>query len=164
MSEFTHFDEQGRARMVDVSSKDVTERVAVAAGTVYMHPETLAMIREGRHAKGDVLGVAQVAAIMGTKRTADLIPMCHPLALDGVEVRLEPADHPSRIDITVRVRVKARTGVEMEALTGVMTAALTVYDMCKAVDRGMTIDGVRLLAKSGGRSGEWTREEATPEG
>lgn len=159
MSDFTHFDDQGRARMVDVTGKDVTERVAVAAGCVRMAPETLAMIREGRHAKGDVLGVAQVAAIMGTKRTADLIPMCHPLGLDGVDVTLTPADGPARVDITVRVRVKARTGVEMEALTGVMTAALTIYDMCKAVDRAMTIDAVRLLAKSGGRSGDWQRDD-----
>jgi cyclic pyranopterin phosphate synthase len=159
MSDFTHFDEQGRARMVDVTGKEVTERVAVAAGTIRMAAETLAMIREGRHAKGDVLGVAQVAAIMGTKRTADLIPMCHPLGLDGVEVTLAPADGPPRVDITVRVRVTARTGVEMEALTGVMTAALTIYDMCKAVDRGMTIDAVRLQAKSGGRSGDWQRDD-----
>jgi cyclic pyranopterin phosphate synthase len=157
MSEFTHFDAAGRARMVDVGDKAETARVAVAAGSVWMATETLAMIREGRHAKGDVLAVAQVAAIMGTKRTADLIPMCHPISLDGVEVRLEPADNPARIDITVSARITAKTGVEIEALTGVMTAALTIYDMCKAVDRGMTIGEVRLISKSGGRSGDWTR-------
>jgi cyclic pyranopterin phosphate synthase len=157
MSQLTHFDARGRARMVDVSAKAVTARVAVAAGLVRMAPETLAMIREGRHAKGDVLAVAQVAAIMGAKRTADLIPMCHPLGLDGVDVSFELQDEPAAVAITVTARIQGRTGIEMEALTGVTTAALTIYDMCKAVDRGMTIADVRLLAKSGGRSGDWRR-------
>lgn len=158
MDELTHFDAQGRARMVDVGDKAPTERVAVAAGVIRMQDETLDRICQGTMAKGDVLGIARVAAIMGTKRTADLIPMCHPLMLSGVQVELEPAREPARVEIRVRVRVEGRTGVEMEALTGVMTAALTIYDMCKAIDRGMTIDEVRLLSKSGGRSGEWVRD------
>lgn len=157
MSELTHFDAAGQARMVDVSAKPTTAREATAAGTVHMAPGTLELIRQGRHAKGDVLAVARVAAIMGTKRTADLIPMCHPLPIDGVEVRFVLEEAPSRVDIEVTVRVAARTGVEMEALTGVMAAALTIYDMCKAVDREMTVSEVRLLAKSGGRSGDWVR-------
>lgn len=158
MDELTHFDAKGRARMVDVGDKAPTERVAVAAGCVRMTDETLDRICQGTMSKGDVLGVARVAAIMGTKRTADLIPMCHPLMLSGVQVELTPAREPARVEIQVRVRVEGRTGVEMEALTGVMTAALTIYDMCKAIDRGMTIDEVRLLSKSGGRSGEWVRD------
>ncbi|MNK43985.1 Cyclic pyranopterin monophosphate synthase accessory protein [compost metagenome] len=157
MSEMTHFDSTGRAHMVDVSAKPSTARNAVAAGSVHMQPETLERIRQGRHAKGDVLAVAQVAAVMGTKRTADLIPMCHPLIIDGVEVRLETADEPSRVDIEVSVRVAGRTGVEMEALMGVTAAALTIYDMCKAVDRAMTLENIRLVSKSGGRSGTWMR-------
>jgi cyclic pyranopterin phosphate synthase len=160
--DLSHFDATGRARMVDVGDKPVTARIAVAAGSIRMQPETLAMIRLGTHAKGDVLAVAQVAAIMGTKRTADLIPMCHPLGIDGVDVRFDLADHPARVDIEVRVRVTGRTGVEMEAMTGVMTAALTIYDMCKAVDRAMTIDQVRLIAKTGGKSGEWRRDDPSP--
>jgi cyclic pyranopterin phosphate synthase len=157
LSDLTHFDGTGRARMVDVSAKASTARQATAAGTVHMAAETLDRIRQGGHAKGDVLAVAQVAAVMGTKHTADLIPMCHPLPIDGVEVRLEPADDPPRVDITVTVRVAGRTGVEMEALTGVTAAALTIYDMCKAVDREMILSDIRLLAKSGGRSGDWVR-------
>jgi cyclic pyranopterin phosphate synthase len=155
MDELTHFDAKGQAKMVDVGDKPPTARVAVAAGAVTMRDETLDRICQGTMAKGDVLGVARVAAIMGTKRTADLIPMCHPLAISGVEVELEPAREPARVEIRVKVRVEGRTGVEMEALTGVTTAALTIYDMCKAIDRGMTIDAVRLLSKSGGRSGSW---------
>lgn len=158
MDELTHFDAQGRARMVDVGDKAPTERVAVAAGAIHMTDETLDRICAGTMAKGDVLGIARVAAIMGTKRTADLIPMCHPLMLSGVQVELEPAREPARVEIRVRVRVEGRTGVEMEAMTGVMAAALTIYDMCKAIDRAMTIDAVRLLSKAGGRSGDWVRD------
>lgn len=157
MDELTHFDAQGRARMVDVGDKAPTERVALAAGTVRMRDETLDRIVQGTVAKGDVLAVARVAAIMGTKRTAEIIPMCHPLSISGVEVDLEPARDPARVEIRVKVRVEGRTGVEMEALTGVMAAALTLYDMAKAIDRDMTIDQVRLLSKAGGRSGDWSR-------
>jgi cyclic pyranopterin phosphate synthase len=159
MSDFTHFDADGRAHMVDVSGKDVTGRVARAGGLVRMAPETLAGIEAGTAGKGDVLGVARLAGIMAAKKTADLIPLCHPLALTAVEVDL--ACDPARggVAITATARIAARTGVEMEALTAVTVAALTVYDMCKAVDRGMTITDVRLLHKSGGASGTW---EAAP--
>lgn len=152
----THFDEEGRARMVDVSAKEVTSRVAVASGEVRMRPETLDMIRQGRHAKGDVLAVAQVAGIMGAKRTADLVPMCHPLALDGVTLDFK-LEGEGVVHIQATARTTARTGVEMEALTAVSVAALTVYDMCKAVDRGMTIGAIRLDRKEGGKSGVWER-------
>ena len=142
--------------MVDVGRKEETERVAVASGRVRMAPETIALIREGRAAKGDVLAVAQVAAIMGAKRTPDLVPMCHPLMLTRVDVRLDLAADGVEIEATVATR--GRTGVEMEALTAVATAALTIYDMVKAVDRGMVIDQVQLEHKEGGRSGVWDRE------
>ena len=157
MDELTHFDAQGRAHMVDVGDKAVTERVAVAAGAVHMLDATLDRITAGTMDKGDVLGIARVAAIMGTKRTADLIPLCHPLPISGVKVEFEPMREPARVEIRVRVRIEGKTGVEMEAMTGVMAAALTIYDMCKAIDRGMTIEAVRLLSKSGGRSGTWER-------
>jgi cyclic pyranopterin phosphate synthase len=153
----THFDESGRARMVDVGEKEVTRRVAIATGRVKMRPETVAIIREGRAAKGDVLGVAQVAAIMGAKRTHELIPMCHPLLLTRIEVGFELGDEA--VGITARVETRGQTGVEMEALTAVSAAALTVYDMVKAVDRGMTIEAIQLERKEGGRSGVWMREE-----
>jgi cyclic pyranopterin phosphate synthase len=153
----THFDERGRARMVDVGEKEVTRRVAIAGGRVTMRPETVAIIREGRAAKGDVLGVAQVAAIMGAKRTHELIPMCHPLLLTRIEVGFDLED--AAVAITARVETRGQTGVEMEALTAVSAAALTIYDMVKAVDRGMTIEGIRLERKEGGRSGVWTRAE-----
>ena len=143
--------------MVDVSAKDVTAREAVARGRVVMHPETLALIVEGRVPKGDVLAVARVAGIMAAKRTHELIPLCHPLALTAVEVRLEPAPAgpDAAVDIEATVRTTGRTGVEMEALTAVSVAALTVYDMCKAVERGMRIEDVHLTAKSGGKSGDY---------
>lgn len=157
MGELTHFDDAGRARMVDVSAKPVTAREAVAAGEVRMNPETLERIREGRLAKGDVLAVAQVAGIMGAKRTADLIPMCHPIGLDAVELAFELDEAGSRVCITATARTASRTGVEMEAMTAVATAALTIYDMCKAVDRAMEISEIRLLRKSGGKSGTWER-------
>lgn len=157
MPEFTHFNPAGEAHMVDVSEKAVTRREAVAAGEIRMEPATLEMIRNGRHSKGDVLAVARIAAIMGAKRTSDLIPLCHPLSLDGIEVEFSLQDQPSRVEVTVLARITAKTGVEMEALTGVSTALLTIYDMCKAVDRGMSLGEIRLLRKSGGRSGEWVR-------
>lgn len=155
MSELTHFDEAGNAVMVDVSAKAPTRRTATAEGRVVMAPETLRRILERGFAKGDVLTVAQLAGIMGAKRTPDLVPLCHPLPLDSVEVRLEPLENESAVRVTATCRVHGRTGVEMEALTAVAVAALTVYDMCKAVDRGMRIEGIRLVHKAGGRSGEY---------
>ena len=157
MSDMTHLDEQGRARMVDVSDKQVTKRRAVARGVLRMAPETLRRILDGNLPKGDVLGVARTAAVMGAKRTPDLIPLCHPLALDAVHVEFR-ADGDGRLAIDAEVTVTARTGAEMEALTAVAVAGLTVYDMCKAVDRTMEITEVRLIEKSGGRSGHWVRD------
>jgi cyclic pyranopterin monophosphate synthase len=154
---FTHFDEQGRAAMVDVSAKPETERVAIARGRVVMAPETLARIQEGQIGKGDVLGVARLAGIMAAKRTSDLIPLCHPLMLSKVTVDLTPAP-PDAVEIEALVKLSGRTGVEMEALTAVTVAALTVYDMCKAIDRGMRIEAVRLARKSGGKSGTYEAE------
>jgi cyclic pyranopterin monophosphate synthase len=158
----THFDAEGRARMVDVSAKPVTDRIAVASGNVVMAPETLALIVEGRAKKGDVLGVARLAGIMAAKKTADLIPLCHPLALTKVTLDLvaDPALPGVRIEATVGT--SGQTGVEMEALTAVSVAALTIYDMVKAVDRGMEIGGVRLILKDGGASGRF--EAARTEG
>lgn len=154
--DLTHFDQAGRARMVDVGAKEETERVATATGRVTMQPETVSMIREGRAKKGDVLAVAQVAAVMGAKRTPDLIPMCHPLMLTRIDVAFELGERD--IAIAATVATKGRTGVEMEALTAVSTAALTIYDMVKAVDRAMTIEGIQLERKEGGRSGIWIRD------
>jgi cyclic pyranopterin phosphate synthase len=155
MSELTHFDAQGNAVMVDVTDKDVTERRAVAQARVHMTAATLEQIRARGFKKGDVLAVAQLAGIMGAKRTADLIPLCHPLPLSSVQVELHLDDDGPAVVITATCKVTGRTGVEMEALTAASVAALTVYDMCKAIDRGMQIDGVRLLSKEGGRSGTW---------
>ena len=156
MAELTHFDERGASRMVDVSGKDVTARSARASGLVRMEASTLALILDRGMAKGDVLGVARLAGIMAAKRTGDLIPLCHPLGLESVEVAFAPVDAGTlRIEATAKVR--GRTGVEMEALTAVSVAALTVYDMAKAVDRGMVIDGIKLEEKSGGRSGHFRR-------
>ncbi|MBE9552270.1 MAG: cyclic pyranopterin monophosphate synthase MoaC [Proteobacteria bacterium] len=155
MSEFTHFDAEGKALMVDVSDKDITERTATATGSVIMEPETIAKILEGGFKKGDVLSVARLAGIMGAKRTPDLIPLCHPLALTSVKVDLSVDPARNAVDITATCKLKGRTGVEMEALTAVSVAALTVYDMCKAVDRGMRITEVRLVHKAGGKSGEY---------
>ena len=155
----THFDERGAARMVDVGDKEVTERIAIAEGSVHMRPETAAIIREGRAKKGDVLAVARLAGIMGAKRTSDLIPLCHPLALTSVNVELELDEHAPCVNIRATCKLKGRTGVEMEALTAVSIAALTVYDMCKAVDRDMRIGDIRLMHKSGGKSGTYQREE-----
>ena len=155
MADFTHFDAEGKAVMVDVSDKEVTERVAEARGSVVMQPATLQMIRDGGVKKGDVLAVARLAGIMGAKRTPDLIPLCHPLALTSVQVDLTLDEERSAVDITATCKLKGRTGVEMEALTAVTIAALTVYDMCKAVDRGMRITEVRLTRKDGGKSGRY---------
>ena len=156
----SHVDEQGHARMVDVSAKDVTSRQATARGRVVMQPDTLAMIVEGRAPKGDVLATARIAGIMAAKRTHELIPLCHPLPISGVTVDFTPASdgNGAAIEVEATVRVSGQTGVEMEALTAVSVAALTIYDMCKAVERGMRIEGVRLVAKSGGKSGDFTAE------
>jgi len=160
MADLTHFNARGEAHMVDVGEKAHTHRVAVAAGTIRMQPETLQLVLGGGHKKGDVLGIARVAGIMAAKRTADLVPLCHPIALTRVDVAFE-AD-PAVDEECVRCRATAETvgptGVEMEALCAVQVALLTVYDMCKAVDRGMVIESVRLLEKSGGRSGHWKAE------
>ena len=150
----THLDEQGRASMVDVGDKDVTSREAQARGHVSIQPETARLIREGLMKKGDVLTVAQVAGIMGAKKTSELIPLCHPLPIDKIDVDLELDEEHSRINILATARTTARTGVEMEAMTAVTVAALTLYDMCKAVDRGIRIEAIRLVRKSGGRSGD----------
>ncbi len=155
---FTHLDAEGRARMVDVSDKQETDRVAIAGARVVMRPETLERIRSGDVAKGDVLAVARLAGIMAAKRTAELIPLCHPLALTSVKVDLECVPERSAVEITATCKLRGRTGVEMEALTAASVAALTVYDMCKAVDRGMVVTDLRLLRKSGGKSGNWEAE------
>ncbi len=158
MPDFTHLDTQGRAQMVDVTEKAVTEREATAEAWVIMLPETLAMITEGRHKKGDVLAVARIAGIQAAKRTPDLIPLCHPLMLTSVKVNLEPDSHNHGIRIQATCKLAGQTGVEMEALTAASIAALTIYDMCKAVDKGMRIEGIRLLEKKGGKSGHWRSE------
>ena len=155
----THVDSSGKARMVDVSSKPETERVAVARGSIAMRPETLGLIRSNGLKKGDVLGVARVAGIMAAKTTSQLIPLCHPLPLDQISVEFELDEKRSAVDIEATAKTTARTGVEMEALTAVSVAALTVYDMCKSVDRGMRIEGVRLVRKSGGKSGDFAVDE-----
>ena len=155
MSGFTHFDDKGGAIMVDVSDKPETERIASAAGSIFMQPATLTSIMAGGVKKGDVLSVARLAGIMGAKRTPDLIPLCHPLALTSVTVELSCDPDRSAVDIVATCKLRSRTGVEMEALTAVAVAALTVYDMCKAVDRGMRIGDVRLIHKSGGKSGTY---------
>ncbi|WP_206997437.1 cyclic pyranopterin monophosphate synthase MoaC [Trinickia mobilis] len=155
MPELTHFDAAGQAHMVDVGGKQETKRVALARGSIRMLPETLALIRSGNAKKGDVLGVARIAAIQGAKRTADLIPLCHPLALTRVTVDFALDDALPGVVCTAQVETLGRTGVEMEALTAVQVGLLTVYDMCKAVDRGMTITDVKVLEKHGGKSGVW---------
>lgn len=159
MSQLTHLDEQGRAAMVDVSDKAVSTREAVAAATVRMQPQTLRLILEGGHKKGDVLAVARIAGIQAAKRTHELIPLCHPLMLTGIRVEFEPDEDDSCIHVEASCRVSGQTGVEMEALTAASVAALTLYDMCKAVDRGMRIDALQLVEKKGGKSGHWRREQ-----
>ena len=153
----SHLDEAGRARMVNVSDKDVTHRVAVARGRIIMKPETLALIVERKVDKGDVFAVARVAGIMAAKKTPELIPMCHPLNISAVEISLTPRENPARVEIEATVRVSGKTGVEMEAMTAVVACGLTIYDMCKAVDRDMSLEAVRLMQKSGGKSGTFTR-------
>jgi cyclic pyranopterin phosphate synthase len=158
MAKLTHLDEQGRARMVDVSAKEITSRIAVARGKVVMRPETLALVLENKIEKGDVFSVARVAGIMAAKKTSELVPMCHPLNLTSVEIALMPSENPAGIEIEATVRVAGKTGVEMEAMTAVSVAALTIYDMCKAVDREMSLTEIQLLKKSGGKSGTFIRK------
>ncbi len=161
MSPLTHFDDSGAAHMVDVAGKEITDRHAKAEGFVTLAPETLELILDKRLAKGDVIEVARLAGIMGAKKTSDVIPLCHPLGLDAVEVDIQPVDD-RRLRITASTRVQGRTGVEMEALTAVSVAALTIYDMCKAVERGISIGPIQLVEKSGGRSGTWVRDGGNP--
>ena len=156
MSDLTHFNARGEAHMVDVGEKATTHRVAIASGDIHMQPSTLRLIREGGHKKGDVLAIARVAGIMAAKKTADLIPLCHPLMLSHISIEFDTTDD-SVIRCLARVETTGQTGVEMEALTAVHIALLTIYDMCKAVDRGMTMDHIGLQEKSGGKSGLWQR-------
>ena len=159
--QLTHFDSQGQAHMVDVGAKDETRRVAVATGAITMLPATFAMVREGTAKKGDVLGIARIAAIQGSKRTSELIPLCHPIPLTRVAVDFEVDEADNRIVVNVTAETVGRTGVEMEALTAASVALLTIYDMCKAVDRGMTMSDIRLLEKLGGKSGHWSADGGT---
>lgn len=160
MTEFTHFNERGEAHMVDVGQKQTTARRAIADGCILMNPDTLQAIIDGKHKKGDVLGIARIAGIMAAKRTSELIPLCHPLSLTHVSIELNCDVDNSRVNCSATVETHDKTGVEMEALAAVQTALLTVYDMCKSSDRGMIIQSVQLLEKSGGRSGHWRRENA----
>lgn len=159
MSDFTHFNDQGRAKMVNVGEKPITQRVAVAVGRVLVNEHTFSLIRSGGMKKGDVLTVAQIAGVMGAKRTPDLIPMCHIVQVEGIDLELHLDEERHSVEITAAVCCDGRTGVEMEALTAVSTAALTVYDMCKAVQKDMTITDIRLLSKTGGVHGDYKREE-----
>lgn len=155
----THFNASGEAHMVDVGKKDITQRTAVADGRIFMRPETLELIKQGNHKKGDVLGIARVAGIMAAKKTSELIPLCHSIALTHVEVELVPDDSMPGVYCKVTVQCQGVTGVEMEALTAVQISLLTIYDMCKAVDRGMRMDDIGLLQKSGGKSGTWNKSD-----
>lgn len=155
MSKLTHFGTEGEARMVDVGDKPITRREALATGTIIMQPETLALIREGGHKKGDVLGIARVAGIMAAKKTSDLIPLCHPIPITAIDLSFEFDEDNHSVHCEANVQTRAQTGIEMEALVAVNAALLTIYDMCKAVDRGMILNNVRLLKKSGGKSGDW---------
>ena len=157
MKRLSHVDRRGRARMVDISDKDETKREAVARGVITMQPETLRMIQQGSLPKGDVLAAARLAGVMAAKRVPDLIPLCHPLLLTSAEIEFTPVERAGRLDIESRVRITGRTGAEMEALTAVAVAALTVYDMCKAVDKAMVIGSIRLVVKKGGKSGTYRR-------
>jgi cyclic pyranopterin phosphate synthase len=157
-SPLTHFDATGQAHMVDVGAKSETHRIAVAAGTIRMKPETLVLVTSGTAKKGDVLGIARIAAIMGAKRTSDLVPLCHPLAITRVAVDFEVDEAASSVHCRAQVETVGKTGVEMEALTAVQVGLLTIYDMCKAADRGMVMTNVRVLEKHGGKSGDWTAE------
>jgi len=158
MADLTHFNQAGEAHMVDVGDKSVTKRTAVAEGQIIMLDKTLDLIKQGNHKKGDVLGIARIAGIMAAKRTSDLIPLCHPLALTKVTVDFKILDDESAVECRCQVQTSGQTGVEMEALTAVQVALLTIYDMCKAVDRGMIMTDIRLLEKVGGKSGHWVRE------
>lgn len=153
--DLTHINQQGRATMVDIDGKDITVRVAKAIGCVYVNEQTFEVIKSGGHKKGDVLGTAQIAGIMAAKRTPDIIPMCHTILLSGVDIAFELEEETNRVVIISTVKCQGMTGVEMEALTAVSVAALTIYDMCKAVQKDIYIDGIRLLSKTGGKSGEW---------
>ena len=157
MTELTHFNQSGEAHMVDVGKKAITQRTAITEGYIEMQAETLALISKGQHKKGDVLGIARIAGIMASKKTADLIPLCHPLPLTHVEIKLTAETDNNRIHCQTTVKTNGQTGVEMEALTATQVALLTIYDMCKAVDRGMVIQSVQLLEKDGGKSGHWQR-------
>lgn len=157
MSKLTHFNQQGEAHMVDVGDKSITHRTAKAEGLIRMQPETLALIMDGEHKKGDVLGTARIAGIMAAKKTSELIPLCHPLALTHIDIQLNPEKDNNAIYCMVTAETVGQTGVEMEALTAVQITLLTIYDMCKAVDRGMCIESVQLLEKSGGKSGTWKK-------
>ncbi|MBQ9980693.1 MAG: cyclic pyranopterin monophosphate synthase MoaC [Oscillospiraceae bacterium] len=159
MGEFTHFNDYGRACMVDVGGKKETDRTAVAAGRVLVNRETFDLIKSGGHKKGDVLATAQIGGIMGAKRTPEIIPMCHPIFLTGVDIEFDLNEEELAVEITATARCTGQTGVEMEAMTAVSVAALTVYDMCKAVQKDMVIDNIRLLKKTGGKSGEFIRQE-----
>lgn len=158
MSELTHFNQAGEAHMVDVGDKSVTKRVAVAEGQIMMLDKTLDLIKQGGHKKGDVLGIARIAGIMAAKRTSDLVPLCHPLALTKVTLDFKILDDEVAVQCRAQVETSGQTGVEMEALTAVQVGLLTIYDMCKAVDRGMIMTDIRLLEKAGGKSGHWVRE------
>jgi cyclic pyranopterin phosphate synthase len=157
MTKLTHFNTDGEAHMVDVGAKDITRRTAIAEGRIYTERETLALIQQGGHAKGDVLGVARVAGIMAAKKTSELIPLCHPLRLTHIEIHLQVLPQEGCVQCRATVETRERTGVEMEAMVAVEIALLTIYDMCKSVDRGMTLSDIRLLEKSGGKSGTWKR-------
>ncbi|MBD3609254.1 MAG: cyclic pyranopterin monophosphate synthase MoaC [Gammaproteobacteria bacterium] len=157
MSELTHFNQSGEAHMVDVGDKDVTHRTAIASGSIHMQASTLQLILQGGHKKGDVLGIARIAAIMGCKKTSELVPLCHPLALTHVDIEFNTDESDNRIDCYATVETKGQTGVEMEALMAVQVALLTIYDMCKAVDKGMVMSNIQLEEKKGGKSGHWKR-------
>ena len=159
MSKLTHFNQQGEVHMVDIGDKDITHRIAIADGHIQMQEETLQLIVSGNHKKGDVLGIARVAGIMAAKKTAELIPLCHPLPLTHIDIKLETKPFDNCVYCQVRAETTGQTGVEMEALQAVQTTLLTIYDMCKSVDRGMTIESVGLLEKSGGKSGTWKSEK-----
>ena len=158
MSKLTHFNEQGSAHMIDIGDKAITRRTAIACGSINMEKETISLIKEKKHKKGDVLGIAQVAGIMAAKKTSELIPLCHPLSLTHINIELSIDEKKSIVHCECRAEAEGKTGVEMEALTSVQITLLTIYDMCKAVDRSMSISDIKLLKKSGGKSGEWIRD------
>ena len=158
MSKLTHFNDQGAAHMVDIGDKAITRRLAIASGSINMEKETISLVKEKKHKKGDVLAIAQAAGIMASKKTSELIPLCHPLSLTHINIELSIDENKRSIHCLCRAEAEGKTGVEMEALTSVQITLLTIYDMCKAVDRGMTISDIKLLKKTGGKSGEWTRD------